>query len=206
MYCGAVPVPGGRIVSPFGMRAAGMHTGIDIAAPAGTPVRTIIPGRVVVVAPTGQLELYGNTVVVQHDVKLYSLWAHLQEFSVSPHEVVDQGAELGRVGRTAGTRAEPWREFASSSAHLHLEFLSQWPPRGRDLDRLDVGPILGELGIIVPANGPMQSVCQHVASEAYAVAPSSSSSSSSRGGGLGVALLVGYLLQRMIERSGVRRG
>lgn len=214
MYCGAVPVVGGRLMSAYGMRPGGMHTGIDIAAPDGTPVRTILPGRVVVVAPTGQLELYGNTVVLKHDTSLFSLWAHLQSFSVSPNEVLDQGAELGRVGRTAGTRAEPWRVFAGSNSHLHLEFLDRWPPRGRDVDRLDIGQLLGELGIIVPASGPLQSVCQHAPSEGVSYASTSTSSGSSSssssgwlGGGLGVALLA-YGLHRLLEleRGGRGRG
>lgn len=208
MRCGAVPVVGARIISAYGPRASGnLHSGIDLGAPEGTPVRSVLAGRVVLAAPTGQLENYGNVVVVQHAPGFYSLSAHLAALSVSAGEYVDQGAELGRVGRTAGTRADPWRMFAHGGAHLHLEFLERWPPRGVDLDRLDAGRILGELGVVVPARGPLQSVCEleqqptTFSTQAY----SSSSVVGGRGGlgVLGVGALL-YALSRLLRSKPAR--
>lgn len=197
MRCGAVPVVGARLVSPYGVRASGnLHSGVDLAAPEGTPVRSVLPGRVVLAAPSGQLDNYGNVVVVQHAPGFFSLYAHLAALSVGAGELVDQGAEVGRVGRTAGTRDDPWRMFATSNAHLHLEFLERWPPRGVDVDRVDAGRVLGELGIVVPARGPLQSVCEleaNAPASSVWASSSSSSGSSSSGSSLSTALVVGLL-------------
>jgi murein DD-endopeptidase MepM/ murein hydrolase activator NlpD len=114
-------------------------------------------GRVVVAAASGELEGYGNVVVLEHGD--YSLYAHLARLDVAQGEIVHAGQQIGTVGRTAGTRANPAAVFSSSGAHLHLEFLDRWPPRGRDLDRLDVGQVLAAAGVMVPAQGPLQAVC-----------------------------------------------
>jgi murein DD-endopeptidase MepM/ murein hydrolase activator NlpD len=155
----ALPV-NGRVGSPFGWRwlnsKSDYHTGMDIGAPEGTPVHAVLPGVVVVAAHSGELEGYGNVVVVRHAAALLTLYAHLAMLAVTPGQVVAEGQTLGTVGRTAGTRADPSKMFDASGAHLHLEFLSKWPPAGKDLDRLDPGPQLRALGIVVPQSGPLE--------------------------------------------------
>jgi murein DD-endopeptidase MepM/ murein hydrolase activator NlpD len=154
----ALPVQG-RVGSPFGWRwlnrRSDYHAGMDLGAPEGTPVHAVLPGVVVAAAPSGELEGYGNVVVLQHSPQLFSLYAHLRAMTVAKGEHVLEGATIGDVGRTAGTRSDPSKTFAASGAHLHLEFLRAWPPAGRDLDRIDPAPVLASLGIIVPQQGPL---------------------------------------------------
>ncbi len=164
MTCAALPVAVGRVASPYGWRwlngQSDLHTGVDIGAPEGTPVYSVLSGRVVVAAPSGLLSGYGNTVVVQHGPAAFSLYAHLARISVNEGQPLIAGSQLGNVGRTAGTHDDPGKLFAVDGAHLHLEFLNQWPPTGRDENRLDPGPILARLGIIIPDKGqPLRATC-----------------------------------------------
>ena len=53
----------GPVVSPFGMRWGRLHAGIDIAVPAGTPIRAADSGRVVLMGWVGG---YGNYTCIQH--------------------------------------------------------------------------------------------------------------------------------------------
>lgn len=204
MPCAALPVSG-RVSSPYGWRWLNgrddLHTGVDIGAPEGTPVFALLAGLVVVAAPTGTLSGYGNVLVLQHAPALYSLYAHLSRLSVLEGQSVGTGAELGAVGRTAGTPAEPGKVFAQSNAHLHLELLSQWPPRGKDLDRLDPGAVLPALGIIVPSSGPLLQTAQCGGSSTEAAPARSRSSSSASGRGVAILALLGWLAYKSKRRA-----
>lgn len=164
MRCAALPIATpGRVTSPYGWRnrpsGPDLHTGVDLGAPEGTPVFAMLEGTIRVAALSGVLEGYGNTVVIEHSPQLFALYAHLQRFFVGVGQRVQAGQLIGLVGRTNGTRAQPSRVFSESGAHLHLEFLSRWPPRAKDVDRLDVGAVLASLGVYVPASGPLVQVC-----------------------------------------------
>jgi hypothetical protein len=78
---------------------------------------------------------YGNTVVVAHAPFLYSLYAHLQTIFVQPDRTIAEEQQLGTVGKTAGTKADP--AALTRAPHLHFEFLRRWPPNGRDRDRMN---------------------------------------------------------------------
>ncbi len=112
----------GPVTSVFGApRAHGRrgHTGIDIAAPAGTAVRAARAGRV---AFAGRKGSYGRLVVLDHGRGFASWYAHLSRIAVRPGQHVDAGAVIGRVG-TSGNATGP---------HLHFEIRR----RGRPLDPL----------------------------------------------------------------------
>lgn len=166
--CGGVALPLGfpRAVvgSPFGMRntrtGSSFHPAVDLHAPEGTTVHSILEGTVVAVAPTGKLDHYGNTVVVKHAPQLFILYAHLQRFApgLQVGASIPAGALLGYVGRTAGTSTEPSALFQTSKAHLHLEVLSRWPA-ARRADRTDPALFLAQLGISVPASGRLTLWC-----------------------------------------------
>lgn len=96
----------GRVTSSFGerldpIRGEGeFHTGIDIAAPAGTPVRAAADGEV-----TGQDvgSGYGRTVVVDHGHRVSTIYAHLSSVVVMPGEHVARGQIIGYVGESGRT-------------------------------------------------------------------------------------------------------
>ncbi|MFO7777300.1 MAG: M23 family metallopeptidase [Nitriliruptoraceae bacterium] len=110
-----LPVTGAhRVSSRFGMRRhpihgdVRMHTGLDLAAPIGTPVSTAAAGRVVAAGSRGG---YGLTVDVDHGDGLLTRYAHLDRIDVARGDRLTAGQRLGTVGMT-GTVTGP---------HLHLE-------------------------------------------------------------------------------------
>jgi LysM repeat protein len=67
------PVAQGVVSSGFGIRNGAMHSGVDIAAPAGTPVLAADSGVVIF---SGTLHGYGNTVIIRHDDSYATVYAH----------------------------------------------------------------------------------------------------------------------------------
>jgi len=90
----------GRVVRRFGessgqpIREAGSH-GVEIAAPAGTPVRAVHPGTV---GYADSFVGYGTLVIVDHGANQYSLYGYLSAASVERGQRVEAGDQLGRVG------------------------------------------------------------------------------------------------------------
>lgn len=106
-----VPCPGRRS-TPFGVRrlrngrAVGRHRGLDIAAPAGTPVRAAADGQVVLAR---SYRKHGKTVVVDHGSGITSFYIHMSAIAAREGETVRRGEMLGRVGSTG----------VSTGPHLH---------------------------------------------------------------------------------------
>ena len=87
----------GSIVSPFGLRWGKLHAGIDIAAPAGTPIAASATGTV---AYAGSMSGYGLIVVIQHAGGVSTAYAHNSSISVSVGQQVAQGQTIAAVGCT----------------------------------------------------------------------------------------------------------
>lgn len=73
------------------------HLGIDLASNRQSPVQASNAGRVVFTGPNG---IYGNMVVLDHGLELFTVYAHLSEIAVKVGQTVSQGESLGRSGET----------------------------------------------------------------------------------------------------------
>jgi murein DD-endopeptidase MepM/ murein hydrolase activator NlpD len=110
------PLQVSRVTSGFGSRIHPVlgyrrdHTGIDYAAPVGTPVRSIGDGQVTFAGVQGG---YGNVIYIKHRNNQHStVYAHLSKINVKKGATVAQGETIalsGQSGRVTGP-------------HLHLEF------------------------------------------------------------------------------------
>ena len=98
----------GPIVSPFGMRWGRLHAGVDIAVPAGTPIRAAKSGRVILLGWTGG---YGNYTCVGHGGGVSTCYAHQSRYGTSMGANVSQGQVIGYVGCTGHCFGD----------HLHFE-------------------------------------------------------------------------------------
>jgi murein DD-endopeptidase MepM/ murein hydrolase activator NlpD len=107
------------------------HRGVDVAAPAGTPVGAMASGIVSLARP--DLYFTGGTVMIDHGHGLHSIYAHMQEVLVEVGQAVAQGAPLGRVGATG----------RATGPHLHWGVY--WFDEAVD-PALLVGPMPDSLG------------------------------------------------------------
>ncbi len=91
-----------------GTLAPALHNGLDLAAPTGTLV--IAPGRGRIAMAESRI-VTGNTVVIEHQPGVYSLYYHLDRLDVAPGDLVRQGDVIGTVGSTG----------LATGPHLHWE-------------------------------------------------------------------------------------
>ena len=106
--------------SVFNGQPRAPHGGADFLSPAGTPVAAPAGGTVVVAAP---LYYTGNTVVIDHGLGVYSMFAHFAAMSVREGDVVTAGQVVGHVGAT-GRVTGPHLHWAVRVAGARVDPLS----------------------------------------------------------------------------------
>ncbi|WP_022961883.1 M23 family metallopeptidase [Halopseudomonas pelagia] len=108
------PVHQGHISSGFGRRSdpltgrIAMHTGLDFAAPRGTPIFAVGAG---VVTFAGRNGAYGNMVEISHGDGYKTRYAHAHTLDIKKGDLVSKGQQIATVGSTG----------RSTGPHLHLE-------------------------------------------------------------------------------------
>ena len=110
IYLSVTPISG-RITSRFAAIEnvrSGAHTGLDIAAPNGTPIKVAADGVVTHASPMGT---YGNLVIVSHGNGIETYYAHCSKILVKVGQSVSAGDTIALVGSTGN----------STGNHLHLE-------------------------------------------------------------------------------------
>lgn len=106
----------GSVNSEFGNRpspwtkATEFHSGMDIRAEKGSPVKAPAGGTVSFAGPHAE---YGLTVILEHGNDIRSVYGHLSKIRVTPGQRLDRGTEIGLTGNTG----------RSSGPHLHYEIL-----------------------------------------------------------------------------------
>jgi murein DD-endopeptidase MepM/ murein hydrolase activator NlpD len=99
----------GDVISGYGPKKGGLHNnGINIKAPRGAPVRAAENG--VVVYADNQLEGYGNLVLVRHDDRWMTAYAHLDKTLIKKGQTIMRGETLGTVG-SSGSVQSPQLHF-----------------------------------------------------------------------------------------------
>ncbi len=105
----------GARIDPFSGEGA-MHTGVDISAPSGTPVRATADGVVMYATWMGG---YGRLIVIDHGSGYQTYYAHLSRWAVIPGQEIRQGELVGYVGATG----------RATAPHLHYEVRYHGTPR-----------------------------------------------------------------------------
>lgn len=105
----------GRISSPFGKRGREFHTGVDIAAPVGTPVKAADSGTVTFAGWNGG---YGRLIIVDHGNGFTTYYAHNSKLLVGVGDKVEKGQTISLVGNSG----------RSTGPHLHFEIRKNGEP------------------------------------------------------------------------------
>jgi murein DD-endopeptidase MepM/ murein hydrolase activator NlpD len=111
-----------RITSPFGPRrhpifgVRSMHSGIDLAAPRGTPIKSSEGGLVIY---SGWYGGYGKVAIVDHSKGFSTLYAHMDRIAVKVGDRLRQGQTIGYEGATG----------YATGPHLHFELRSKGKPQ-----------------------------------------------------------------------------
>jgi len=107
----------GRISSIFGLRrffneqARRPHSGLDIAAPQGTPIAAVESGTII---EAGNFFFSGNMVYIDHGQGIISLYAHMHTIQVETGDKITKGQIIGTVGETGRV----------TGPHLHLAVIA----------------------------------------------------------------------------------
>ena len=121
------PLGAGIVSSEFGHRWHKPHEGIDIAADEGEPVFASAAGEVLYA--NNRMRGYGNVVIVRHDAKMTTLYAHNQTMKVNLGDKVEQGQVIALLGST-GHSTGPHIHFEMRRSHAALDPRKVLPKSG----------------------------------------------------------------------------
>jgi murein DD-endopeptidase MepM/ murein hydrolase activator NlpD len=127
----------GRLMSPFGGRTdpfsgeGAIHTGVDLSAPMGTPVRSAADG---IIVQTEWSSGYGRLIIIDHGNGIQTYYGHLSRFDVVPGQEVRRGDVIGRSGASGRV----------TSPHLHYEVRMGGTP-------VNPYPFLARSAMVLPA-------------------------------------------------------
>ncbi len=114
----------GSVTSPFGLKRVlngkpkNFHSGLDIAAPLGHPVRCPADGIVRLVDL--DMFLMGKALIIDHGLGVTSIFIHLDSITVNTGELVRQGELIARVGKT-GRATGPHLHWGVSASRTPLD-------------------------------------------------------------------------------------
>lgn len=103
-----LPLDDYTFTSAYGVRFGKLHAGVDLAAPEGTPYKALHGGKV---TKAGWYGGYGNSITIQDEQGVETVYAHSRRLMVKVGDVVKAGQTIGEVGMTG----------ASFGTHLHIE-------------------------------------------------------------------------------------
>jgi len=124
----------GRISSIFGLRRffneqeRRPHSGLDIAAKEGTPIKAIADGTVI---DSGDFFFSGNMIYLDHGQGIISLYAHMSKINVKPGDIIKQGDIIGEVGQT-GRVTGPHLHFAIIANQTLIDPVFMLPKDGNN--------------------------------------------------------------------------
>lgn len=101
------------------------HFGIDIAAPADTPVEAVAAGTVTM---ANDLYFTGGTIIIEHGHGLNTTYSHLERMDVRPGQKVKAGERIGTVGST-GRSTGPHLDLRANLKQIRLDPERLLPPR-----------------------------------------------------------------------------
>ncbi len=101
------------------------HLGFDLASLRLSPVTAENNGKV---AFADNLGIYGNTVILDHGLGLFSLYGHLSSIGVPVGQMVHRGDSLGRTGET-GLAAGDHLHFSMMVDGVHVDPVEWWDPK-----------------------------------------------------------------------------
>lgn len=117
-----------------------VHLGVDLASVARAPVEATQNGVVVLTEPLG---IYGNTVVLDHGLGVFSLYGHLSTIAVKPGDSVRTGDILGQSGET-GLAGGDHLHFSIIVWGNHVDPVEWWDPqwmRDHVTSKLEMFPV-----------------------------------------------------------------